>query len=122
MVKGVLDRGYDVLLLTQDVDEFTFQAMREYVAADMPKIYEDDAAREAAEKAVADGAEPEVEDRHLELKNVATGDLDLATEDEKKEAEDATKENARRKSPIRRTATPCRCTARCGRYARCHPV
>ena len=93
VVKGVLDRGYDVLLLTQDVDEFTFQAMREYVVADMPKIYEDDAAREAAEKAVADGAEPEVEDRHLELKNVATGDLDLATEDEKKEAEDATKEN-----------------------------
>ena len=93
VVKGVLDRGYDVLLLTQDVDEFTFQAMREYVAADMPKIYEDDAAREAAEKAVADGAEPEVEDRHLELRNVATGDLDLATEDEKKEAEDATKEN-----------------------------
>ena len=93
VVKGVLERGYDVLLLTQDVDEFTFQAMREYVAADMPKIYEDDAAREAAEKAVADGAEPEVEDRHLELKSVATGDLDLATEDEKKEAEDATKEN-----------------------------
>lgn len=93
MVKGVLDRGYDVLLLTQDVDEFTFQAMREYVAADMPKVYEDDAARKAAEKAVADGAEPEVEDRHLELKNVATGDLDLATDDEKKEAEDATKEN-----------------------------
>ena len=56
VVKGVLDRGYDVLLLTQDVDEFTFQAMREYVAADMPKVYEDDAAREAAEKAVADGA------------------------------------------------------------------
>lgn len=80
VVKGVLDRGYDVLLLTQDVDEFTFQAMREYVAADMPKIYEDGAAREAAEKAVSDGAEPEVEDRHLELKNVATGDLDLATE------------------------------------------
>ena len=93
VVKGVLDRGYDVLLLTQDVDEFTFQAMREYVAADMPKVYEDDAAREAAERAVADGAEPEVEDRHLELKNVATGDLDLATDDEKKEAEDATKEN-----------------------------
>ena len=44
VVKGVLERGYDVLLLTQDVDEFTFQAMREYVAADMPKIYEDDAA------------------------------------------------------------------------------
>ena len=93
VVTGVLSRGYDVLLLTQDVDEFTFQAMREYVARDMPKIYEDDAAREAAAKAVADGAEPELEDRHLELKNVATGDLDLATEDEKKQAEEATKEH-----------------------------
>ena len=94
VVTGVLARGCDVLLLTQDVDEFTFQAMREYVARDMPKVYEDDAAREAAEKAQADGAEPELEDRHLELKNVATGDLDLATEDEKKDAEEATKENA----------------------------
>ncbi len=93
VVTGVLGRGFDVLLLTQDVDEFTFQAMREYVAKDMPKVYEDDAAREAAEKAAADGAEPETEDRHLELKNVATGDLDLATEDEKKDAEEATKEN-----------------------------
>ena len=93
VVTGVLARGYDVLLLTSDIDEFTFQAMREYVAHDLPKIYEDDTAREAAAKAVADGAEPEVEDRHLELKNVAAGDLDLATEDEKKDAEEATKEN-----------------------------
>ena len=93
VVTGVLARGYDVLLLTADVDEFTFQSMREYVARDMPKVYEDEAAREAAAKAVEDGAEPEVEDRHLELKNVATGDLDLATEDEKKDAEEATKEN-----------------------------
>ena len=94
VVTGVLARGFDVLLCTQDVDEFTFQSMREYVARDMPKVYEDDAAREAAEKAVADGAEPELEDRHLELKNVATGDLDLASEDEKKEAEEASKEHA----------------------------
>lgn len=93
VVTGVLARGYDVLLLTADVDEFTFQAMRSYHAHDLPKVYEDDAAREAAEKAVADGAEPETEDRTLELKNVATGDLDLATEDEKKDAEEATKEN-----------------------------
>ncbi|OUP07311.1 molecular chaperone HtpG [Collinsella sp. An2] len=93
VVTGVLARGYDVLLCTQDVDEFTFQSMREYVARDMPKVYEDDAAREAAEKAQADGAEPETEDRHLALKNVATGDLDLATEDEKKDAEEATKEH-----------------------------
>ena len=94
VVTGVLARGFDVLLCTQDVDEFTFQSMREYVARDMPKAYEDDAAREAAEKAVADGAEPELEDRHLELRNVATGDLDLASEDEKKEAEEASKEHA----------------------------
>ena len=93
VVTGVLARGYDVLLLTADVDEFTFQAMRSYHAHDLPKVYEDDAAREAAEKAVADGAEPETEDRTFELKNVATGDLDLATEDEKKDAEEATKEN-----------------------------
>lgn len=93
VVTGVLARGYDVLLLTADVDEFTFQAMRSYHAHDLPKVYEDDAAREAAEKAVADGAEPETEDRIFELKNVATGDLDLATEDEKKDAEEATKEN-----------------------------
>ena len=89
VVTGVLDRGYDVLLLTADVDEFTFQVMRTYNAQGLPKVYEDD----AAEKAVADGAEPETEDRALELKNVATGDLDLATEDEKKDAEEATKEN-----------------------------
>ena len=93
VVTSVLARGYDVLLLTADVDEFTFQAMRSYHAHDLPKVYEDDAARKAAEKAVADGAEPETEDRTLELKNVATGDLDLATEDEKKDAEEATKEN-----------------------------
>ena len=93
VVKGVLAKGYDVLLCTTDVDEFTFQAMRQYNAKGLPKVYADDAAREAAAKAVADGAEPETEDRALDLKNVATGDLDLATEDEKKEAEEASKEH-----------------------------
>lgn len=93
VVKGVLDRGYDVLLCTMDVDEFTFQAMRTYHACGLPKVYEDEAAREAAAKAVADGAEPEVEDRDIEFKNIATGDLDLATEDEKKDAEEATREH-----------------------------
>ena len=93
VVKGVLDRGYDVLLCTMDVDEFTFQAMRTYHACGLPKVYEDEVAREAAAKAVADGAEPEVEDRDIEFKNVATGDVDLATEDEKKDAEEATREH-----------------------------
>ena len=81
VVKGVLDRGYDVLLCTMDVDEFTFQAMRTYHACGLSKVYEDEVAREAAAKAVADGAEPEVEDRDIEFKNVATGDHDLATEE-----------------------------------------
>ncbi len=93
VVKAALDHGYDVLLCTADVDEFAFQAMRSYTAKGLPKRYEDEAAAQAAKKAVADGAEPEVEDRTLDLKNVAAGDVDFATEDEKKEAEEATKEN-----------------------------
>ena len=93
VVEAVLAKGYDVLLATQDVDEFCFQAMRDFTAKGLPKVYEDDAAREAAEKAVADGAEPEVEDRTVELKNVTSGDLDLASDEEKKEAEEATKAN-----------------------------
>ncbi len=93
VVEAVLAKGYDVLLATQDVDEFCFQAMRDFTAKGLPKTYEDDAAREAAEKAVADGAEPELEDRTVELKNVNSGDLGLATDEEKKEAEEATKAN-----------------------------
>ena len=65
MVNSVLDRGYDVLLCTQDVDEFTFQTMQTWGEGESAK----------------------------ELKNVASGDLGLETEDEKKAAEDATKEN-----------------------------
>ena len=93
VVKAVLAKGYDVLLCTEDVDEFCFQAMRDFEAKGLPKTYEDDAAREAAQKAQADGAEPETEDRILELKNVSSGDLDLATEEEKKSAEEAAKAN-----------------------------
>ena len=93
VVKAVLAKGYDVLFCTEDVDEFCFQAMRDFEAKGLPKTYEDDAAREAAQKAQADGAEPETEDRTLELKNVSSGDLDLATEEEKKSAEEAAKAN-----------------------------
>ena len=93
VVKAVLAKGYDVLLCTEDVDEFCFQAMRDFEAKGLPKTYEDDAAREAAQKAQADGAEPETEDRTLELKNVSSCDLDLATEEEKKSAEEAAKAN-----------------------------
>ncbi len=93
VVKAALAKGYDVLLCTADVDEFCFQAMRDFTAKGLAKVYADDAAREAAEKAVADGAEPETEDRALELKNVSSGDLDLATDEEKEAAKETAKAN-----------------------------
>ena len=93
VVKAVLAKGYDVLLCTADVDEFCFQAMRDFTAKGLAKVYADDAAREAAERAVADGAEPETEDRALELKNVSSGDLNLASEEEKTAAEETAKAN-----------------------------
>lgn len=61
IVKTVLGKGFDVLLCTQDVDEFCFTTMRDY--------------------------------QEKELQNVASGDIDLATEEEKKDAEEVTKEN-----------------------------
>ncbi len=93
VVKAALAKGYDVLLCTADVDEFCFQAMRDFTAKGLAKVYTDDAAREAAEKAVADGAEPETEDRALELKNVSSGDLDLASDEEKEAAKETAKAN-----------------------------
>ncbi len=72
VVQTVLGHGYDVLLCTQDVDEFCFQTMMTYG------------------KAAKEGEEAPEE---LELKNVSSGDLDLATEEEKKEAQEAEKEN-----------------------------
>ena len=77
IVRTVLGKGYDVLLCTQDVDEFTFQAMRSYHAA---------AIAGDSEKAGRDA-------RDLELKNVTSGDLDLATDEEKEAAEKATTEH-----------------------------
>jgi molecular chaperone HtpG len=66
----VLDKGYDVLLLTEDVDEFCLQIVRTCTAKD------------------ADG-----KDREVEFKNVNSGDLGLESDAEKKAAEEATAEN-----------------------------
>ena len=57
----VLDKGYDVLLLTEDVDEFCLQIMRSYPRKD------------------AEG-----KDGTVEFKNVNSGDLGLETEDREK--------------------------------------
>ncbi len=77
VVKSAVDHGYDVLLCTQDVDEFMFQAMRSW--------HQDAVAGDSEHKGT--------EARDLELVNVSTADLDLATEDEKKAAEEATSEH-----------------------------
>ena len=66
----VLDKGFDVLLLTEDVDEFCLQILHSYPRKD------------------AEG-----KDGTVEFKNVNSGDLGLETEDEKKAAEEATTAN-----------------------------
>ena len=70
IVKTVLGKGYDVLLLTEDVDEFCLQILHSYPRKD------------------AEG-----KDGTVEFKNVNSGDLGLESEEEKKAAEDATAEN-----------------------------
>ena len=61
IVKTVTHKGFDVLLCTEDVDEFTLQSMRTW--------------------------------QEKELKNVSTSDIDLATDDEKKVAEETAEAN-----------------------------
>ena len=86
VVKTVLDHGFDVLLCTQDVDEFAFQMMRDYEFERVAEATDDDAAKDGETAASTD--ESATETVHLELKNVASGDLDLASEDEKKAAQE----------------------------------
>lgn len=61
----VLDKGYDLLLLTEDVDEFCLQVLRQYGEKDKEKAF----------------------------KNISSGDLGLETEEEKKAAEEAAEAN-----------------------------
>ena len=61
----VLDKGYDLLLLTEDVDEFCLQVLRHYGEKDNEK----------------------------EFKNISSGDLGLESEEEKKAAEEASEAN-----------------------------
>lgn len=69
IVTTVLAKGYDVLLCTENVDEFCMMALGDYV-----------------KKEGEDG-------RSFPLKNVSSEDLGLTTEEEKKQAEEATEEN-----------------------------
>ena len=77
MVKAALARGFDVLLCTQDVDEFMLQAMHAY---HVPEVLATDE---------TEGKEA----RDMELANVASADLNLATDEEKQAAEKASGDN-----------------------------
>ena len=77
MVKAALARGFDVLLCTQDVDEFMLQAMHAY---HVPGLLATDE---------TEGKEA----RDIELANVASADLNLATDEEKQAAEKASGDN-----------------------------
>ena len=70
----ILDAGYEILFLTEDVDEFCMMAMGTY-----------------GEHAV-DGDEENKQPYFI--KNVGSEDLGLTTDEEKKEAEEATESNA----------------------------
>lgn len=77
VVTSAVNHGFDVLLCTQDADEFMFQFMRTYHV-----------------DAVAGDSEHKGTDaRDLEFANVSSADLDLSTEDEKKAADEATTEH-----------------------------
>ncbi len=82
-VKNALSHGYDVLLCTEDVDEFMFQAMRAYHVPEVVGIEPTD----------DDPGTPAVPARDVEFANVADAKLDLATEEEKEQAEKVAGEN-----------------------------
>lgn len=77
VVSSALNHGFDVLLCTQDVDEFMFQVMRTYHV-----------------DAVAGDSEHKGTDaRDLTFTNVSSKDVDFATEDEKADAKKTADEN-----------------------------
>jgi molecular chaperone HtpG len=78
IVTSALAKGYDVLLGDADIDEFVFATMGSFTRA----------AADAKAKGDAEG-----QDTSHTLKNIATAEVDLGTEDEKREAEQAEKDN-----------------------------
>ncbi|MDO4289643.1 MAG: molecular chaperone HtpG [Eggerthellaceae bacterium] len=78
IVTTVLAKGYDVLLCNENVDEFCMMALGTYSNKDI----------------VSTGEDGEASPKEFTVKNVGGEDLGLTTEEEKKEAEEATTENA----------------------------
>ncbi len=79
IVTTVLAKGYDVLLCDENVDEFCMMALQSY-ASDKIVTFDDEGNQE--------------EPKQFAIKNVGGEDLGLTTEEEKKEAEEATEANA----------------------------
>lgn len=77
MVTAALSHGFDVLLCTQDVDEFMFQVWRNYEAA----------------AHVQDGETSEKATRELAFTNVSAAGLDFATKEEKEKAQKTQEEH-----------------------------
>lgn len=82
VVKNALSYGYDVLLCTQDVDEFMFQVMRSYKAEALVSA-------EAKESGSDEDATSESSLCDFEFTNVSAADLNLASEKEQEEAKEA---------------------------------
>ena len=79
IVTTVLGKGYDVLLCDEDVDEFCMMALGTYSNKDILAPVEGDG---------------EAQPKEFTIKNVGGEDLGLTTEEEKKEAEEATEQNS----------------------------
>ena len=70
----VMDKGYDVLLLTEDVDEFCLQMMRDYKEKEFKNINSGDLGLETEdEKKAAEAAETENKDLFEEIKKDLNG-------------------------------------------------
>lgn len=80
-VQLVLSKGYDVLLCSQDVDEFCFQAMGGIECAEL----HDDASCDCSEPCETCSCEHM---KQLPFVNVLSSQLDLATDEEKTKAHD----------------------------------
>ncbi len=79
IVTTVLQKGYDVLLCNENVDEFCMMALGSYTSKNIVEAAEGDA---------------EPQPKTFMLKNVGGEDLGLTSDEEKKEAEEATTEHA----------------------------
>ena len=99
--EAVLDRGYEVLYLTDDVDEFALMVLQEYEGKSFKNVAAEDARgqtdeeKQAAEKqepVLKEEAVPEAEVDRKEPAKKRRGRPKKKTEDVKKEIQEETKE------------------------------